>query len=205
MFFQKLKKIIYKISPYSQAGQDLFAIELFGKKGSYIDIGSGHPEKGSNSYLLEVLNEWKGFSIDNSKKNKDAWEKSTVRNNKVYWDDAVTFDYLHAVKENNLNNDIDFLSCDIDPQEKTFAALQKVINDGIRPKYIAFETDQYNSEINYSELAELFLKPYNYKIGVKNVYSKLKKNKIFETWFIKNSLNYKTIEYSNWVNKINRV
>ena len=57
MFFQKLKKIIYKISPYSQAGQDLFAIELFGKKGSYIDIGSGHPEKGSNSYLLEVLNE----------------------------------------------------------------------------------------------------------------------------------------------------
>ena len=175
MFFKKFQKLFYKVSPYSQAGQDLFAIELFGKKGTYVDIGSGHPKKGNNTYLLEVLNEWKGFSLDLSKKNKHLWEDSGFRNNKVYWEDALTFDYQHAIKENDLTNDVDFLSCDIEPQKKTFAALQKVINDGLRPKYIAFETNLYNTKINYSELAELFLKPFNYNVGVKNVYSNLKK------------------------------
>ena len=37
-----IKKIFYKVSKYSQAGQDLFALELFGNNGTYIDIGSGN-------------------------------------------------------------------------------------------------------------------------------------------------------------------
>ena len=105
---KKYQKLFYKISPNSQAGQDLFAIELFGKKGSYIDIGAGHPERGSNTYLLEVINEWKGFSLDISKENKYLWESSKVRNNKIYWEDAMTFDYQLAIKENNLTYEIDF-------------------------------------------------------------------------------------------------
>ena len=97
---------------------------------------------------------------------------------------------------------VDFLSCDIDPQDKTFLALKKIINDGVRPKYIAFETDKYKENVDYSKLAEEFLKPYGYKIGVKNVYSNLKRNKIFETWFLQSNLNFKTIEYKTWINKI---
>ena len=27
------------------------------------------------------------------------------------------------------------------------------------------------------------------------------KKKIFETWFVKNSLNYKTVDYTDWVKK----
>ena len=97
--------------------------------------------------------------------------------------------------------DIDYLSCDIDPQEKTFQALKKIIKDGIRPKYISFETDLYREKINYSILAFDFLKPYGYKIAIKNVYSNLKKNKIFETWFIKKEIYFQTLEYSEWVKK----
>ena len=52
------------MSAYSQAGQDLFALELFGKNGTYVDIGSGNPVSGNNSYLLEVKNNWVGFCID---------------------------------------------------------------------------------------------------------------------------------------------
>ena len=201
-FFKKfLLSFCYKTSAYSQAGQDLFALELFGKRGTYIDIGAGHPTKGSNSYLLEAFNEWRGFSVELSRENKFLWDTSKIRKNKIYWEDATTFDYSRAIIENKLSNDVDFLSCDIDPQFKTLLALKKLINDGIRPAYVAFETDQYKIDTNYSELARLFLEPHGYKVGVKNIYSNLKKNKIFETWFVKKSLNYNLTEYSNWVNK----
>ena len=53
-----LKKFFYKHSDYSQAGQDLFAIELFGYNGTYIDIGAGDPVKGNNCYLLETRYKW---------------------------------------------------------------------------------------------------------------------------------------------------
>ena len=198
----------YKTSPYSQAGQDLFAYELFGYNGTYIDIGAGEPQRGNNCYLLEVKKKWKGFSVecgdsDQEKRNslKGRWEKYYERKNKVYWEDAISFDYKKGLIENGLNNEIDFLSCDIHPQESTLLALKKVLTDGVRPKYIAFETDFYREKINYSNLAYNFLKPYGYKIGVKNVFSNLKKKKIFETWFVQEVLDLTTIDYKNWVKK----
>ena len=198
---KKFLSFFYKISPYSQAGQDIFALELFGDKGTYIDIGSGLPAKGNNSYLLEVKNNWSGFCLDFDISQKINWEKCPERRNKVYWHDATIFDYKNATTENKLPIDIDFLSCDIDPQEKTFLALKKVFTDGLRPKSIAFETDFYREKTDYSLLAELFLKPYGYEIGVRNVYSGLKKKKIFETWFVHKSLNFKPIDYKDWVKK----
>ena len=203
-----LKSFFYKSSKYSQAGQDLFAVELFGERGTYIDIGAGEPINLNNTYLLEVKKKWKGISIDYGDSNekkilelKKLWDNCKERANKIYWADALTFNYKNALDENNINCEIDFLSCDIDPQENTFLALKKLINDGVRPKYIAFETDLYREKINYSNLAYEFLRPYGYKIGVKNVYSNLKKNKIFETWFISENINFDTIDYSKWVNK----
>ena len=203
-----LKSIFNKTSNYSQAGQDLFAVELFGSYGTYVDVGAGEPIRLNNTYLLEVKNNWKGISVDYGdhdqkkiRRLKKLWHDCNERKNKIYWADALTFDYKLALRENNIKFDIDFLSCDIDPQENTFLALKKIINDGIRPKYIAFETDFYREKINYSKLAYEFLKPYGYKIGVKNVYSNLKKNKIFETWFISDAVNFNTIEYFDWVKK----
>lgn len=200
-----LKKLFqnffYKTSKYSQAGQDLFALELFGDEGSYIDIGAGVPIKDNNTYKLEVEYNWKGYSIEILEVYKDLWKNCKERKNKIYWADALTFDYKKAIKENNLNSNIDFLSCDIDPQEKTFLALKKLINDGIKPKLITFETDFYREQKDYSILAYDFLKPFGYKYAVKNVYSNLKKRKIFETWFIKSDIKFETIDYSKWVKK----
>jgi hypothetical protein len=200
--YNKFLGLFYKLSPYSQAGQDLFALELFGKKGTYIDIGSGEPIRNNNSYLLEVKNNWSGFCLDFNISQKINWEKTPERINKVYWSDATTFDYRNAIIENKLPNNVDFLSCDIDPQEKTFITLKKVFADGLRPKSIAFETDLYREKTDYSSLAESFLKPYGYEIGVKNVYSNLKKNKIFETWFVHKSLNFEPVDYKIWVKKL---
>ena len=200
-----LKKLFqnffYKTSKYSQAGQDLFALELFGDEGSYIDIGAGVPIKDNNTYKLEVEHNWRGYSVEILEHYKDLWKNCKERKNKIYWVDALTFDYKKAIIENNLNTNIDFLSCDIDPQEKTFLALKKLINDGIKPKLITFETDFYREEKDYSILAYEFLKPFGYKYAVKNVYSNLKKRKIFETWFIKSDINFETLDYSKWVKK----
>ena len=198
---KKIYSFFYKVSAHSQAGQDLFALELFGKNGTYIDIGSGNPVSGNNSYLLEVKNNWLGFCIDYDVSQKVNWKNSNERINKIYWDDATLFDYKKALIENKLPINIDFLSCDIEPQDKTFLALKKVFTDGLRPKAIAFETDYYREKIDYSSKADLFLKPYGYQIAVKNVYSNLKKKKIFETWFVHNSLNFKAIEYKDWIKK----
>ena len=198
----------YKRFKYSQAGQDLFAYELFGNGGTYIDIGAGDPIKGNNTYFLEVEKNWKGFSVDYGdadfekiKKLKKLWKSHPDRKNKIYWENALTINYKEKIIENNLDYEIDFLSCDIDPQQNTFLALKKIISDGIRPTYIAFETDLYREKINYSELAYNFLKPYGYKVGVKNVFSNYKKNKIFETWFIKNTLKFNSINYFDWIKK----
>ncbi len=203
-----IKSLFYKTSKYSQAGQDLFALELFGACGSYIDIGAGEPIDANNTYMLEVEKSWRGFSIDYGDNDIDKltilqklWKNCSERKNRIYWSNALTFDYKLALLENNLKNDIDFLSCDIDPQEKTFQALKKIISDGIRPKFIAFETDYYREKINYSYLAYEFLKPYGYKVAVSNVYSNLKKNKIFETWFVRNNIDFQNIEYSKWLKK----
>ena len=202
------KKLFYKTSLYSQAGQDLFAYELFGLNGTYIDIGAGDPIRGNNCYLLETNYNWRGFSVDFGDSDEDIrqnlksrWLKHPERKNMIYWSDAITFNYMQGINENNLDKNIDFLSCDIDPQEKTLMALKKVILDGIKPKLICFETDFYREKKNYSLLAYNFLEPYNYKIGVKNVYSNLKKNKIFETWFLRNDVDFQTIDYSTWVKK----
>ena len=208
-FKKFLKSFFYKTSPYSQAGQDVFAYELFGFNGTYIDIGAGEPKRGNNCYMLEVQKKWKGFSVEYGEpryksKNvdiKSLWKKYPERKNKVYWTDARTFDYKKGLIQNKLKKDIDFLSCDIDPQEDTLIALKKVIRDGVRPKYIAFETDYYREKTDFSNLAYNFLKSYGYKIGVKNVYSNLKKDKIFETWFVRNKLNFKTIDYKYWIKK----
>ena len=59
-----LKSFFYKTSPYTQAGQDLFAYEQFGYNGTYIDIGAGEPQRGNNCYMLEVQKNWRGFSVE---------------------------------------------------------------------------------------------------------------------------------------------
>ena len=78
-----LKKLFqnffYKTSKYSQAGQDLFALELFGDEGSYIDIGAGVPIKDNNTYKLEVEHNWKGYSVEILEHYKDLWKNCKER------------------------------------------------------------------------------------------------------------------------------
>ena len=184
---------------HSQAGQDVFALEVVKKNKTYIEIGANHFKHSNNTYPLEVSNNWLGFSLELSqKKFRQVWEEQTERTNKIYWENAITFDYANAVRENKMPTRIGYLSCDIEPAANTFAALKKVIEDDISFDCITFEHDNYKSDTDYDSIARDYLKSKGYKVAVENVYAMNKPHRLFETWFVNNDISYKKMSYEQW-------
>ena len=198
------KKYVQKKFIYSHAGQDIFAKNLIGSNGTYLEVGAYLPVKNSNTYLLESKYNWKGISIELDINHKDAWLNDKVRKNIIYFEDALSFKYKEKLIENNLPLHINYLSCDIDPTCNTYSALKKIIEEGISFDFISFEHDEYfrenctNDTNDYHALAIDFLKKNNYKIAIDNIYPKNKPEKLFETWFINNSIIFDEIRYTEW-------
>lgn len=188
-----------KLLTYSQAGQDQFALSVVTENKTYIEIGANDYKKSNNTYPLEINYGWIGFSLElNQKKFKGSWETQTERTNKIYWDNAITFDYVAAVKENKMSNRIGYLSCDIEPPSNTFSALKKVIEDGIEFDCITFEHDRYALKEDYDTISRQYLQSKGYKVAVENVYAMNKPNRVFETWFVKHDIEFKAITYDEW-------
>ena len=186
----------------SQSSQDQFALTICKNK-TYIEIGGNHPCKMNNTFLLEQQG-WQGFSIELDKKYKKYWDKSK-RNNKIYWDNALTFDYLNALVENNLTSKIGYLSCDIEPPYNTFSALKKVIELGIEFECITFEHDYYQFKSHdFNQEAINFLSNYGYKIAVTDI-CVADTEDYFETWFVKNDIEFKPIAYRDWKTKFSNI
>lgn len=189
----------------SQAYQDLFARQVNEKvKGNktYVEIGANYPVKRSNTYNLEVNDNWTGLSIELNERYKRAWDKSTERSNSIRWCDAITLNYIDAIKQLNLPTHITYLSCDIEPVENTFEALQAVIEQGIKFDCITFEHDYYRSETDYREVVDNYLQSAGYKIAVYNVYFNNDPNLLFETWYVNQDINFDVIEFKDWKNNV---
>ena len=195
----------------SQITQDLFALTA-AKNKTYIEIGAWKPIHYSNTYLLEEQG-WKGFSLEIELLKKSAWEDCPERKNKIYWEDALTFNYKQALEENNLPTHIGYLSCDIEPPQNTFAALQRVIEQGITFDCITFEHDKYRNEVNYDPIVTEYLTERGYKVAVKDVYrtrkyrvpnQKKKDIKIcmMETWYVNKNIDFDEQTFEQWVSKI---
>jgi hypothetical protein len=182
----------------SQAYQDRFVADIIGPNGTYIEIGAHLPKKRSNTYNLEVFGKYQGFSIELDTVYQQYWDNQTERSNRVYWDNALTFDYKKAALENNLSTTIDYLSCDIEPPENTFSALVRVVEQGFKFNVITFEHDRYRGNNKYELAANDFLLSRGYKIGVYDVYSK-HTTRIFETWYINESIPFETMSFSQWL------
>jgi hypothetical protein len=191
----------------SQLTQDLFALSI-AKNKTYIEIGAWEPIKYSNTYLLEQQG-WKGISLEIDPEKKSAWEECSERKNKVYWENALTFDYKQALEENNIPLHIGYISCDIEPPQNTFAALQRVIEQGITFDCITFEHDKWQNEINYDPIATEYLKNHGYKVAVKDVFRYRKyvipnqKKKdvricMMETWYVNNNIDFQERTFEQW-------
>lgn len=190
----------------SMSFQDEFVYSLFGNKGTYIEIGGHDPIRHSNTYNLEVVGNWKGFSVELDTSHQAAWNNCSERINKIFWADALNFDYKKTVFDLNLPQTINYLSVDIEPAENTFKALQQIIEQGLVFDAITFEHDGYRESVDFNSHAIDYLDSRGYKVAVSDVYFKKKQTsrpKIYETWFInKKYKKWKTIDYNDWLKTI---
>lgn len=183
--------------PGAQAHQDIFALKT-AKHKTYIEIGAAGPIKYNNTYPLEK-NSWQGFSLElNSNRVSQWFEDYSDRKNKIYCDNAITFNYLDGLKENNLGTHIGYLSCDIEPPENTFAALKRVIEQGITFDCITFEHDKYQSDVDYEPIVTEYLNKQGYKVAVRDVYIWRKRPCYFETWFVRDNIEYTEVTFDQW-------
>lgn len=91
------------------------------RNGVYVEIGSGDPQKGSNTWLLETEYGWTGLAIDINKELADKYNKE--RSNPCIAADALTFDYLQYFKKNDFPKTIDYLQIDIDGHDRGLCLL----------------------------------------------------------------------------------
>jgi hypothetical protein len=186
----------------SQAFQDEFALRANGGNTSYIEIGAAHPDINSNTYQLEVIHGWRGFSIEfNSSAYKTIWDNCKERKNKIYWQDALLTDYNAAITENNLSSNIGYLSMDIDPASQTFLAMQQVIESNIKFNCITFEHDLYCSDTDYNIIGTEYLLKNGYKIAVTDVYDREPYIHI-ETWFVAEHVDFPRMTFDEFIRSI---
>ena len=190
-----------KDDKFSQSGQDQFAYNISGSNGTYLEIGAHDPIINSNTFNLEVKCNWNGISVEYDKSFQKSWVDNKLRKDNVVWDDAFNINYSSLIKQRELPNRLNYLSCDIEPAENTFNILKKIISSKLNFDFISFEHDKYSIGNKYEDLSIEYLKNYNYKVAVKDVYSRNKRYKIYETWFVNNDIDFEEMDYSVWKKK----
>lgn len=190
---------------YSQSLQDRFALEVFGRNGTYLEVGAREPVLWNNTKLLEECG-WKGVSIDILDAWKDKW--STERTNPLVIDNALKLDYVKLLEEHNLPMHINYLSMDIEPVLNSYLALKRIHEQGITFDCITFEHEHFAKEskrdwIDFKYTSYKYLKSQGHKIAVQNVWFTNEYTNtrcIFETWFVrKDNENYESPqEFDKW-------
>lgn len=178
---QKFARVLQGKKYFSQAGQDLFVLEMLKSKsdGFYIEIGGADPFDSNNTCLLEFDFRWKGFAIELNALLAETYRSN--RRNNCFLADAVTFDYKDCLKKLRAPNQIDYLSVDIDPAENSYNALIKCPFDSYRFSVITFEHDAYASGTEYMTLSRNFLTNHGYQLVVSNVKCF---GRDFEDWWV---------------------
>jgi hypothetical protein len=186
----KLEKFKYKFEGidkiernYSEAYQDMFVLAMTnGKKnGTYVEIGSGHPSYGNNSYLLEKDFGWKGMSVDISEEFISQHQKE--RTHTALLKDATTINYTNYFDSLGFTNEIDYLQVDVDPAEVSLKVLYTMPFEKYKFSVITFEHDHYaDPKSQVREKARKFLEAFGYVLAVPNVSPD--DNRPYEDWFI---------------------
>jgi hypothetical protein len=165
------------------------------KDGTYLEIGSGDPIYGNNTYLLETKFNWSGISIDINKISCNNFMEK--RDNECLNMNALEYDYLSIMKYGNI---IDYLQLDCDPPNITYEILLKIPFDEIKFGVITYEHDYYNDKTrSYRKKSREYLNNKGYKMIVGNI-SPDRNNNPFEDWWIHPDLIDESI-YNQFIHK----
>lgn len=174
------------ISTYSQAGQDIFALEVnnYKKNGSFVEIGAYHSIDISNTYLLENQFNWRGISLELDAERVNEFNSN--RKSKCLHADATCVDYNLILQLNNLPDIIDYLQVDIEPAFQSLKALELIVATKYKFRCITFEHDLYVSKNNLliKNKQKDLLYSLGYKLYKENVSCAASKNAPFEDWWI---------------------
>ena len=174
----------FVISNYSEAMQDMFILSILNGKrnGTYIELGAAEYSIMNNTYLLETLYSWEGFSVEYGKELVQNFNKN--RKNKCIYADATKLDYEYLIKERFDTNRIDYLQVDLDPASVTYEALEKVLKSNVRFSIITFEHDAYwrGSDVKFK--ARELLESKGYILAVPDIRSTESLYTPFEDWYI---------------------
>jgi hypothetical protein len=168
---------------YSEAYQDMFALAATnGKKnGTYVEIGSGHPSYGNNTYLLEKEFGWNGVSIDISEDFIGQHRKE--RKHESLLKDATLINYHALFTSLGMPTDIDYLQIDVDPADISLKVLYSIPFEKYRFGAITFEHDHYTDpKSNVREKARQYLQNQGYILVAGNISPD--DNRPYEDWFV---------------------
>jgi hypothetical protein len=206
------------MNTYSQSGQDLFVEAVMKKKrnGTFLEIGSNHPETHNNSYLLEKIYNWKGLMVEYDNSFESSYKQ--YRTNSIYaLNDARLVNYREILDKNNFPLNIDYLQIDLDVDNKSTLDTLILLNNTVFDKYkfatITFEHDIYRGNFfNTQNISRKILTDRGYLLVFPNVSVFWEGSyKPFEDWYVHPDLidmelinKVKTSDSLNWEQIIQR-
>lgn len=168
---------------YSQIGQDYFAYKILLEnktpyKGYFIDVASGDPIRGNNTYSLEKNYDWTGLLVDY---NKDFEETTKMKRKSIFLcEDALKIDWVKRLNDHNLPKIIDYLSFDLD--DNSVIALSHIPFDEIEFKVMTVEHDSYRLGDYPKHIMRNILKEKGYELVCEDVKEEHDNN--FEDWWV---------------------
>jgi len=163
---------------FSQAGQDLFVLSALNGKinGTYLEIGAGPCQNGSNTFLLETFFYWSGIGIELDSgfcEDQRKWRKTFTENA-----DATQVDYLDLFRRANHNsNTFDYLSLDLDG-DATLQTLYKLPLKTHKFATVTYEHDYYVYDVlnvkeneKYRRLSREYFLDFGYTLVLPDVSS----------------------------------
>lgn len=138
------------LSYNGQAQQDKYVLSVLKNKtnGFFLEIGSNHPIKISNTYLLESQFQWKGIMIEYNPMFLSSYKVHRPNSFHVI-QNATTIDYKKLLEDCNAPTDMDYLQIDLEVLEGTTIATLQRLDNTILDKYrfatVTFEHDIYRT------------------------------------------------------------
>ena len=198
-----------------QAGQDLFVLKVLNSKykGTFLEIGSNHPIKINNTYLLENTYNWNGIMVEYDNNFIELYRQYRPLSKWVI-SDATKINYKVLFEENKMPENIDYLQIDLEVNNNSTLQTLKLLDEQLMDKYkfatVTFEHDIYSG--NYfdtrNESRKIFEKR-GYELVFPDV---MNDGNAFEDWYVHPELvnmNYinniksnHSMEYIDIINKL---